>query len=85
MGFRGGGNLTPPPSISWFSNTPAEIGLSVSALYLESFRHDSFVYQASQVLFPLLVLKTTSQKGGLNFKKVRIIKSVGRRQKGWIE
>jgi len=29
MGFRGGGvKFTPPPSISWFSNTPAEIGLT---------------------------------------------------------
>jgi len=28
MGFRGGVKLTPPPSISWFSSTPAEIGLN---------------------------------------------------------
>ena len=28
MGFRGGGaELPPPPSISWFSSTPDEIGL----------------------------------------------------------
>ena len=28
MGFRGGGQIDPPPpSISWFSSTPAEIGL----------------------------------------------------------
>jgi len=27
MGFRGGVKLTPPPSISWFSSTPAGIGL----------------------------------------------------------
>jgi len=30
MGFRaGGGQIDPPPSISWFSSTPAEIGLSI--------------------------------------------------------
>jgi len=29
MGFRGGrGQIDPPPSISWFSSTPAEIGLN---------------------------------------------------------
>jgi len=29
MGFRGGGvKLTPPPSVSWFSSTPAGIGLN---------------------------------------------------------
>ena len=27
MGFRGGGQIDPPPSISWFSSTPAGIGL----------------------------------------------------------
>jgi len=28
MGFRGGGvQIDPPPSILWFSSTPAEIGL----------------------------------------------------------
>ena len=27
MLFRGGGQIDPPPSISWFSSTPAEIGL----------------------------------------------------------
>ena len=31
MGFRGGGvKLTPPPSISWFSSTPAGIGLNLN-------------------------------------------------------
>jgi len=28
MGFREGVKLTPPPSISWFSSTPAGIGLN---------------------------------------------------------
>jgi len=28
MGFRGGGGQFDPPSISWFSSTPAEIGLN---------------------------------------------------------
>ncbi len=28
MGFRGGVKLTPPPSVSWFSSTPAGIGLN---------------------------------------------------------
>ena len=33
MGFRGGGvKLTPPPSVSWFSSTPAGIGLRVTFL-----------------------------------------------------
>ena len=32
MGFRGGGQIDPPPSISWFSSTPAEIGLTNSYL-----------------------------------------------------
>jgi len=27
MGFRGGGQIDPPPSVSWFSSTPAGIGL----------------------------------------------------------
>ena len=27
MGFKGGGQIDPPPSISWFSSTPAGIGL----------------------------------------------------------
>jgi len=31
MGYRGGGvKLTLPPSISWFSSTPAEIGLKAN-------------------------------------------------------
>ena len=29
MGFRGGVKLTPPPSVSWFSSTPAGIGLKL--------------------------------------------------------
>ena len=30
MGFRGGGGqIDPPPSISWFSSTPAGIGLTL--------------------------------------------------------
>jgi len=33
MGFRGGGGKLIPPSISWFSSTPAEIGLK-KALHL---------------------------------------------------
>jgi len=28
MGFRGGGVKLTPPSISWFSSTPAGIGLN---------------------------------------------------------
>ena len=28
MGFRGGGSIESPPSISWYSSTPAEIGLN---------------------------------------------------------
>ena len=29
MGLKGGGsNSPPPPSVSWFSSTPARIGLS---------------------------------------------------------
>ena len=28
MGFRGGGQIDPPPSIFWFSSTPAGIGLT---------------------------------------------------------
>ena len=27
MGFRGGGGKLTPPSVSWFSSTPAGIGL----------------------------------------------------------
>ena len=27
MGFRGGGQIDPPPSVSWFSSTPVGIGL----------------------------------------------------------
>ncbi len=30
MGFRGGGQIDPPPSVSWFSSTPAGVGLSKS-------------------------------------------------------
>jgi len=33
MGFRGGVKLPPPPSISWFSSTPAEIGLKKMIYY----------------------------------------------------
>ena len=37
MGFRGGGvKLTPPPRTSWFSSTPAGIGLRVFSLSLEN-------------------------------------------------
>jgi len=35
MGFRGGGQIDPPPSISWFSITPAEIGLKVLRYVLQ--------------------------------------------------
>jgi len=33
MGFRGGGVKLPPPSISWFSSTPAEIGLTMRKFF----------------------------------------------------
>ena len=33
MGFRGGGGQIPPPSISWYSSTPAGIGLTFSVFY----------------------------------------------------
>ena len=33
MGFRGGGQIDPPPSISWFSSAPAEIGLKWSHIF----------------------------------------------------
>jgi len=29
MGFRGGGQIDPPPSVSWFSSTSAGIGLKL--------------------------------------------------------
>jgi len=32
MGFRGGGQIDPPPILSWFSSTPAEIGLKAKIL-----------------------------------------------------
>ena len=40
MGFRGGGQVDPPPSISWFSSTPAGIGLKEDHLntFLKSYR-----------------------------------------------
>ena len=38
MGFRGGVKLT-PPSISWFSSTPAEIGLNGSLIFLATIIH----------------------------------------------
>jgi len=35
MGFRGGGVKLTPPRISWFSSTPAEIGLTEKAINLQ--------------------------------------------------
>ena len=36
MGFRGGGGqIDPPPSIPWFSSTPAEIGLRAKSVIRE--------------------------------------------------
>jgi len=34
MGFRGGGVKLTPPSVSWFSSTPAGIGLKLHADWL---------------------------------------------------
>ena len=41
MGFRGrgGGSNSPPPGISWFSSTPAEIGLNGSLIFLATIIH----------------------------------------------
>ena len=37
MGFRGGGEVDPPSSVSWCSSTPAGVGLKTASLQLVSF------------------------------------------------
>ena len=44
MGFRGGGVKLTPPSISWFSSTPAEIGLRVNLEPIFGSTYDSLSY-----------------------------------------
>ena len=40
MGFRGGGGQIDPPSESWFSSTPAGIGLRGSIAGIEKFKEE---------------------------------------------
>ena len=51
MGFRGGGQIDPPPGISWFSSTPAGIELIDKEFLLDLIKAPSFSPCMSQTLF----------------------------------
>ena len=57
MGFRGGGQIDPPPSVSWFSSTPAGIGLRIRFAFLK------FIYNCVFQSTPLISLTLTTDEG----------------------
>ena len=73
MGFRGGVKLT-PPSVSWFSSTPAEIGLRHAKLILKFYQiKKNQAFFAGITRLPFKKNRKINKKEEINYKFVNIV------------